>query len=237
MTFTNPDKTVIRKRKTQVVNHIFEQCVELVDEQFWKDVFSNLARAKYPSGVFYKDGVLFVKSSGKNLGGSFVIPIDNVEETSKQTVEILKTHARIYSAQNKQDRRAKFQQYQEEQNIQYTDWKKIRKRGIKDDLIAKFCHTKNVEFKWGGEKTRDVFEFIQRGLTLGHILPEDMILENGELVEIKNIDLDQEPDFTYDIDDVEEVLSSSPQTKQLIKKLSYSDLWKKKIHPDKIFTT
>jgi hypothetical protein len=125
-----PEKTKGRKKAAdKILNPIFLECSERLEDAYWKDIFENASRNKFPRGFMYKNNLLTHKKGTKVQ--RIEIP-DSVPEALSLCISFFKQAAGLMSELDK-DRMQKeiAQELLDKYALEKISWKEIKKEKVR----------------------------------------------------------------------------------------------------------
>jgi hypothetical protein len=137
-TTTSADKKV-KSRKIKVspviVNDIFHECSQLIDDEYWRDTLVSMSYNKIPKGFMYKDGYLTHKKGNKTQ--NIQIPESPIDAL-RLILSFMRSTAGMRSSQDKlRDKRL-----EEEATVEYHErtWEELKdiKRCLPDMYISNY---------------------------------------------------------------------------------------------------
>ncbi|MFS8159015.1 MAG: hypothetical protein ACMG6E_02160 [Candidatus Roizmanbacteria bacterium] len=180
-------------RSKKVKYPLFEQCAELEKIQFWKIAFTNCAYGQFPKGVIFREDTLFYRKKARAEPKTFRIP-SNPEEAIEVLKEIFKTHIGIVSMNELTEEYLRNCAYMESKVKMKNDilWKEIRAPTTKLHMIS--LYVSKIQQQTGSSRylAEQMYVTIVVGLAIGTLIPEDIILENCSIAEIKNLQLNED---------------------------------------------
>ena len=169
-----------------IINPIFETCSNLTEDEFWKSIFMNCARGKFPRSFSFRNNLLIHKKGNKltklELSNS---PTD----VFNSTINFFQITAGIMSVLD----RIKMQRIEEEkiledmENIIELKWENIRKEAIKDILINEFVLDICENMNFSEDEKRELITTIKKGLMLKCFNSHNIIMSEGRIVEIDGL--------------------------------------------------
>jgi hypothetical protein len=178
-----------KKKKTlrPIIYPIFEQCANLTEDAFWQKILSECARGKFPSrGFSFKNNLLNYKKGNKTE--RLEIP-NSASEAFSSILTFFQTVAGIMSAADK----AKLLQAEEEKLLRDLEWredltwKEIKPEKLKDIMINEFIDEISTKMEYDEEEKRELITIVKKGFILKYFGPDNVILENGKIVEIEGL--------------------------------------------------
>jgi len=93
---TNPSSKKTKKTRgtKEIVNKIFAEYAQIIDDKFWIEKFTNASVGKFPSKFTYKDGMLFYKKGTKS--NTLDLPKNKIEGANA-CIEFFRVNGSIFS--------------------------------------------------------------------------------------------------------------------------------------------
>jgi hypothetical protein len=181
----------IRKTK-EIIYPVFKECSELITDDYWCKLFDDLSRGKCPKGIIIYNGILTSSYKRINLNYNFI----NLkpEEIIKELPDILKNNAYIYSntdiLKNKELKSAKTE-YSSLKKC--NDWKKIKNKKMKENLITNYCLLLKKQYKLSSPQTKSLYMTIRDAIFYYKThKSNDIIMKDGNISLIKDIEINLE---------------------------------------------
>lgn len=205
---------------------IFLECRDYATDDFWKKVFENLAYGITPhKGVHFRELIntksqLYCSYKNKN----FEIEFDNnsnSQELYNQIYTALTNRLCVYS---KKDQINKLSELITDQPT-YTSWSEIRKKSVKDMLLKQYAIECMKKHGLTLDKCRKLLSVIIVMIAVHIICSEHIVFENNKIqdihgIQIKNGDLEIDPEFNYyDLDYIPLMDTANDKTYDISEKL------------------
>lgn len=201
---------------------IFLRCCEFTEDEFWKNIFEDLAYGKAPHGTYISKNFLCCSYKEKNF--NYKIEDDkDPEEIYEDIYDLLKNKLGLLSQKQKEIKREKFE------NIEYTrkesrkTWKKIRKKTTKQFMIQIYVAQMKTKYNLTIKQSKKLLSDIFISIALQLITPENINYSNGKINSIDGIEFENEKVlFSFDLNDAKCKKSNS---KTKTSKKSIVTLW------------
>jgi len=174
MPWMKPTKT----KKIKIVNPIFEQCIELTNDPYWKTIFTNAMLGKLPSGFSYSDGNLVYKKGNKLIKTLLSGNPINILTTS---LDFFRTNGGLYSDI---DRERELINANAGMTFQQMTWAQICKNSILKRLLI---HAYLKKLAKSDAEYKNLKTIVNIGMIVGIITNSDIEYRNGEITNIPNI--------------------------------------------------
>jgi hypothetical protein len=195
------------KRVRDVIYPEIKSCEDYVTDSFWKKLFDDMSRGKCPKNI-----VIFnttVSSTYKRNGFSYNFKDYPSEQVAKDLVEILKTNGCIYSLNDIKQEKEEIDKVNDDLKTSYASWKQIKTRKIKQQYIHNFVLKQADKYKLNDVLSNQLIRLINFSLNEFRThKSDDIVFENNEIIEIKDIVYDSKQKTFInkrDVDDKEEV--------------------------------
>lgn len=190
----NPSKT--KKKKT--INKLFEKCAEYTDDPFWTSIMIECSKGKFPRGFYYSNGVITYRKGTKT--DRCVIEDDTDLNEVYQTIKtFFREKVGLVSKTDRlQIRKAEEEKLAERINTDF-QWKNIKTERIKDLLISEFVGDLSDSLCYNDEEKDKLYTTVKLGFMLKCFGDDDIEMDNGKIINIYGIMVDEETD-TYIID-------------------------------------
>lgn len=178
------------KLNEKIMYPVFFKCCMYTTDVFWENVFKNLAYAKTPHGIFISKGFL----CSKNKKQEFTYKIDDTKDPKliyKEIYNLLHKKIGLVSDQQKIINIKNVNDIQQQINLYYSEiqWKSIKHKVIKDLLLELFILKLQAKHKLTLNQTKNLLFKIYTSINFKLINGSDIIIQNGEIVDIKNFDI------------------------------------------------
>jgi hypothetical protein len=180
--------------KQKAIYPIFLDCCRYTTDEFWREIFENLAHGKTTKFCYIANHVIHASNKRKNF--SYTIPRkidpDNIEPTPEYVFhelrKLLMTHtslASVLDVRNKKTRK--------KDNLQeITTWAQIKKKNIRDIFIVQFVVRMRDEFKLDWIASNNLYTMIHLAFLFKLQNTKDVVFDEGKIESINGIDYDPE---------------------------------------------
>lgn len=215
-----------KKGKTPVlVNPIFAECAQLIDDPLWKALLEQASRGKFPKGFTYRNGILTHKLRSKVA--TLLVP-QVPHEALMQCVDFIRRMGQIVSeADRLREQEMEDERRLQESSIHNCTWNEIKKKKVKAVLLAAFVETEAAQHHLTSKEMDQLTMIMNLGMTLGYLNKEDVIFQEGAIRRIEGLFFDPKQRRYY-IDPkrtpkLKKISKVSPS--ELKSKLSFLDMW------------
>jgi hypothetical protein len=179
-----------KKGVEKTVHQNFLKCAEISNDPYWKQLFENAGRNKFPRGFSYINNTLVHKRGSKSQ--NMVIPPDSPTE---EIIKICKFFFNKADGLMSSLDRAKMEQERIKsvagkyafETMQWTD---IRNEKIRDSLMDIFIRSEADKLKFQDDEYRELYTTIYKGFLFKQLTNNDVILEGGKIREIRGLFID-----------------------------------------------
>lgn len=212
-------KAKAKKRKTvkkekPIVYPVFEQCAYITDDPYWKTIFNQCARGRFPRYFYYKNGLITWRKGNK---------IDRVliseSKTSEDAYDVynistdfFRLKAGMYSDIDRQRMKEEEEKRISERVLKDFTWANIKKSKIKELLITEYVEMLSNDYSLSQQEKIELITTIKTGFTLKWL--KDVEMEEGRIVAISGLDWNENTEC-FEID---------PSKKKRVKKKKYPGL-------------
>lgn len=179
-----------------IVYEEFLECQNYTFDIFWREIFYSCACNKFPKGSKYDKAknTLYIRydKSGKSKTESFQLPI-HPSEKYNLLIGIFKEFLNLKSDYDIDINKKELEEFRLLNQINLdTEWKKIKPRSVRNNIIMKFATTQININNLKSSKIKKLYNLIQLGFQFKQITNEDVIYENGVIESITGLDFDTE---------------------------------------------
>lgn len=164
------------------------ECCEHTDDEFWKDLFENLAYGICPYGTYLSKNFLCCSFKGKEF--NYKLIRKESEILFEEIYDLLKNKLGITSLKEKLENKKLVNNFETLNEDYKNNWNMIRKKNIKDGLFLNFAIEKQKEFNLTTNETKYLLSIIRLFVIYKIISSKDIEYEDGKIISIKNIDFE-----------------------------------------------
>ena len=226
-----------------IVNNIFAQCAELVDDAYWQTTLMQASYGRFPKGFMYKNGIMTFRRGTKTQK---IEISDNPIEATQTTINFMKDMAGIRSQSDQERERKEIDEkllnVKSLDNCTWADIKKKKK--IQELLIGQFVDHISSTMNLNRDQKKQLITLINVGFLLGYFSTNSVQFVNGSIRGIVGLTYDQEnKEFIFDhsqlikskgtktkvkiVPDSELLKSTNSLTKKQMSFVSFISLWQK----------
>lgn len=157
--------------------------------EFWKDVFENMAHGNAPSGC-YITASSFLVSNAKGRSFSYFLGDQSVkgpDQIGSEIIEVLSKKMNFMSIKDRMRKLDNFNATKEnlKKNFMESQWSDLKKKNIKDQLVELYVLDLKNKHNLDLETARNILSDISLKLIFKVLSSDDVIIKNGEIVHIK----------------------------------------------------
>lgn len=202
--------------KRDLIYPFFIECCGLTTDKFWKGIFEDLAYGVAPYGAYILRGAIICNYKDKEFMYRIV---------KKDPAELYNEIYNLFTAKlNVMSKEQILQQKEDMERTQEsaTDWAAIKKKNIKDVLLANWALNMKNKHRLSLPQTRYILSIMFLGLIFKVFTSKDIIIKNGCIEEINGIRFSEgKVHIERDIYDIP--YTPSPETVTF--KTNMSDQW------------
>lgn len=169
---------------------IFIECSELTLDPYWKQIFEDCSRGKFPSGssIDSTGQIIYFKTQKSKVNSRNYITYrigDSAEQVYLDVKQLFQKHLLHKSKQDRMRSSDEVRDIRAELEKLYKgDWSDIRKKKIKDPIIRRFTLSIKDKYQLNNHETEGLYDVLKIGFLFNRI-PNDSIVYNDQ--EIKDI--------------------------------------------------
>ena len=196
----------VRKKK-ELLHPIFLECKKQVTNPFWKSLFEEFAYGKYPKQLYINQQQQ-IQSTNRAQFFQYSFRDKPIDQMIVDIQELLMTHTNLISDEELQIKKNEHIKFKEEQ---WSTWREIKKKYIKDILLMEYCMTFRQKHKFSTEQCIVAYQSLLH-YTNDHSDAIEIHMRQNQIDRIDGIELDLDTQaFIFpDTSDKEELLFESP---------------------------
>jgi hypothetical protein len=184
MTPTQKKETKTRRKTAKIVNPNFVEYIDYVSDPFWKEIFENASKGKFPKGFFYKDGVLSYRKKNTPV---LQIPADKYNAT----LLCLDYFRNIGDMKSAIDLEAELETRSSLENVSVI-WMDAKHKTINPSLIRQYVTMKHEELGLNSKTATQFRTVINMGFFLGCLDSSSVVFKDSKIDDIKGVIYDKE---------------------------------------------
>lgn len=198
-------KSVRNRGKREIVNPIFLECKQLCENEYWKNVFEEMAYGKYPKQIYISNQTILSSNKKKNF--SYQMRDQSPNDVMVNTISILTNFTDLISSEEIKKKKDSNDAFKKDN---WVLWKDIKRKYIKDVLIMNFCLELKKEYNLTAQKSASLYQGLTYRIYSGQIT--DIIMDDQKISVIPALEINPE---TKEITYHEEFDSKLEQTHEL----------------------
>lgn len=172
--------------KRELIYPFFLECIQYSSDEFWEQIFEDLAYGKSPYGTYiYKD---FISCKSKKKEFSYKIEKKDPQILYNEIYSLLTKKLGLLSNREKLKNQKIFDESEDLMKENRKSWNTIRKKNVKKLLIELFISRMKTEYNIPNQKIKKLLAFIYIGMMFKIITAEDIIYFDGQIQRIEGID-------------------------------------------------
>jgi hypothetical protein len=172
--------------KREVKYPIFLKCLRHATDEYWSNIFEELAYNNCISGTYISKGFYNSTIKGKEFTYNYLNKSD--VELYHDIVKLLKDKLNIMSKNDKKLILDEISFLEKElQEYKTLGWGAIKKKGIKEILIQNYLIDMQKKYKLSDTQIKKLYNIINLGIMLKSIKASDIVYQDGEVRNIKGI--------------------------------------------------
>lgn len=203
----------------ELVYPIFLECIEWAeDDPYWESIFENLAYGKSPHGTYISRGNLCC--SNKKRSFSYKIENKDSSEVYKEVFALLSHKVGLVSDAERLKRMEECESVEKENSWAVVQKKKNTKELLIEQFVTRMRNQHSLNMKQG----KELLSIINTALTLKSITQNDVLMENGAIYAINDIEFsDGDFEIKRDLYNVDVSMTGDTTTE----KTPLSKIWHK----------
>ena len=186
---------VKRNKRTdkKVIYPFLAEAMEYEEDPFWVTELDKASRGVFPKGFSYENGYLVHRV--KNKINKTRLPTDPQELKNKVIAEFRKNRG----MKSELDRIANFNNFEKHRNeydVGDTPWNKLNPHH-REQLVSRYVEKKKKSMKLSKYSVQSLSDLIRTGIFMKWLTEEDVVIENCNIMEIKNVGYDEETKLFY----------------------------------------
>lgn len=163
----------------------FLSCTEYTEDEYWKNIFEDLAFSITPQGAYISKN--YIISNTKNKEFVYKINVNLDPETIFVDIyNLFSEKLGIKSVQEIED----YKNSIDAGEMIFNSWNSIKKKSIRDSIILDYVTKKSNEYNLSRIKSRELLNTIHLGILLKFISNKHIHYEEGEIIKIEGFDFE-----------------------------------------------
>jgi hypothetical protein len=180
-----------KRAEKKVVYEHFEKCSQFTLDQFWRQVFQDCARGKFPKNTMYNvnNNIFHIKGKKEEIYTLTDDPKIDFQELKR----LFSDELNMRSEQDKQQVKDKMIiiRQQIEDSFQ-GDWKQIRKKNVKDAILRDYILMMEEKYNLNETELQQLWKTITLGVSFNWINDKTILYNDRSIDEITNLQFDQD---------------------------------------------
>lgn len=171
---------------------ILIECSRSIADEYWSDILEDMSYGQFPKGFSIKSNSLSYKKSATRLNNISMVQTDDYEELANQLVGFISSNANMYSPEDiKNSKIIEMHQDQvERHNMDNLDWKSIKSRNVQSIHLYNFACTISERHNMDIAHVYSILAY--HVFLTDHVEPENIRFEEGLIVDIQGLTIDEE---------------------------------------------
>jgi hypothetical protein len=199
-TFRNTNKIRNSAKTRRVIEfQIFEDIKNIEKDQFWVSFFEDAAIGKFPRNLRFNNNILNYRHKNRNVE----MPLQGTPlEAAAFVKAFVNENAGIISPTDIKEKKAIDEKcLQDSANIEINNWRQIKNEKQQYILISLFVQLMGEKYELNFEEKVKLTQQIKLGLLSGYLNSTNIILENGNIIEIEGLEfIDSSREFRINTD-------------------------------------
>jgi hypothetical protein len=165
----------------------FLSCTEYTEDEYWKNIFEDLAFAITPQGAYISKH--YIISNTKNKEFVYKINIDLDPETIFIDIyNLFSEKLGIKSVQEIED----YKNSIDSSELVFNSWNSIKKKSIRDSIILDYVTKKSEEYNLSRARAKELLNTINLGILLKFISNKHIHYDDNEIKDIEGFEFKQD---------------------------------------------
>lgn len=176
----------------KIIFPIFESCVSLTTDPYWKEVFGNLSVGRFPPELRYDPNHHNIILRVEKKPEVIAIPDHSVTETFKILMMVLKSRVGMKSTRDLKLQKEEMTDLATTRSSTLDcGWKKLHPRSIKEHLIMKYLTKLEKKYSLTPAEKKNLVSLVQLGIQFRSIPPDNIVYERRKVRDIKGLEFDE----------------------------------------------
>ena len=207
---------MLRRRERKIIFPFFQDCIQYAESKYWKDIFDDFSRGKFPDGMEVCGHNVIVKKRKTEVQ----VSIDqSPEQIYQKCSDAVKKVLRMFSTDETVKIMRTMAVDQSEKKLKYDKWSNIRREAIKMHYLHKFSMDVATKYSLTSKQTQGLLNLLSSAISIKSV--DDRVdFYDGKIQEIHGLEYCKETEtFTLEHAETEE--------KKTVKIVSLKKQWKK----------
>lgn len=180
------------KTEKKPIHPIFLECAEYTFDPYWQGMFREMAHGRFPRGCKVVQNKLYFRAPRKDRGKDMEVNTVELPSDPRELylflTEFFRDRFRLTSDRDKKKVENDLEKAKKEIEALYqVPWAKIKKKGIKSELITDYAIWLSRKHHLSLDKLTTLENSIQAAFTHHQIENEDVIYADGRIRKIKGV--------------------------------------------------
>lgn len=178
-------------RQKEVIYNILNECSEIVNDEFWKQFYKDLATGKSTKGIYITNGV--IHTSNKRNGFIYTITDKSSDIIVHDLHHLLTTYTNICSKKDINKKRQILKEIEDElEEYKNSKWSSIKRKNYKNMLIVEHVLNLQKSYNLSWHATINAYKTIIYAFDSKTHNSKDVNYENGKIIDIEDIEYDDD---------------------------------------------
>lgn len=201
----------LRPKRSQmvVINHIFEQFIENIQDPFWVNIMKECSYGKFPRGSSFRNNILSSRKGTKVISEELN---NDLIDGPKKCIEFFQTHCNLKSDNDILLETERLDVCgMNGPKISTMAWSDIRSGSVKQSIILDYIYKIYVERNLNRDQLNNLKTQINLGFTLKYFTSNHVNFSNGVIIDIKGLKWDHHKDEFY----IDKSITNTPKMAKL----------------------
>jgi len=166
----------------------FLECERFTLDSYWKKIFNNCAKGKFPKYTRYNHEESVIVYKNENNNNIIVNLPDNPEKLYNVLIDIFREKLGLFSPLDFHFKKEEIEALKDGESVDLDcEWKKIKPKFIKDDLIMNYILKMKDEYDLSYSQAKKIFITINLGIQSKKITSDDFDFRDREIKNINGV--------------------------------------------------
>ena len=172
-------------RKKEAYYPIFEECLQFTIDPYWRCVFADFIKGKFPRGMGVGKDIIYLKRGTKTARVVLTQqPMQLFQNIVFELQNVLELKSHFDRCRNQKDLEAA---RKEIDMILQLPWTKIRKKKFKEDIILSFVEEIKLRYRLRFSEMQQLLRTINSSMTFHVLESKDVQYQQGKIVSIDGL--------------------------------------------------
>lgn len=178
-----------KKRDKKLLYPIFHEASEFTFDPYWKQVFDECSKGKFPKGssIDNTGKIVYFKSKQNNVSKTYKLN-DDPKKVFQELKQLFYEQINLKSNRDRQVIKDELNDICE--NLKETfagTWQKIKRKKIKDPIIRSFILDLKSKYELNDEETKQLIQLIKLGFIFNWIDNNSVIYKDQRILDIESL--------------------------------------------------